>query len=66
MKAKDNNKMNILDYAKETLIKNDPKFFDHIMENFEIFETFDSKMNLLNDSFIELDEKFKNVEILKK
>lgn len=65
MKAKDN-KMNILDYAKGTLIKNDPKFFDHIMENFEIFETFDSKMNLINDSFIALDEKFKNVEILKK
>ena len=65
MKAKDN-KMNILDYAKGTLIKNDPKFFDHIMENFEIFETFDSKMNLINDSFIALDEKFKSVEILKK
>jgi len=64
MKAKDN-KMNILDYAKGTLIKNDPKFFDHIIENFEKFETFDSKINLINDSFNTLDEKFKSVEILK-
>ena len=64
MKAKDN-KMNILDYAKETLIKNDPKFFDHIMENFEKFEKFYSKMNLINNSFNKIDEKFKSVEILK-
>ena len=63
--AKDS-KMNILDYPKETLTKNDPKFFEHTMEIFEIFETFYLKLNLLNDSFIALDEKFKNVEVLKK
>ena len=58
MKAKDN-KTNILQYAIETLLKNDLKFFNHFENNFQKFETFN--LNLIKNDITLLDEKFKNV-----
>ena len=62
MKAKDN-KTNILQYAIETLLKNDLKFFNHFEKNFQKFESFN--LNLIKNDITLLDEKFKNVQILK-
>ena len=62
MKSKDN-KTNILQYSIETFLKNDLNYFNFIEKYFHIFETFN--LSSIKNDFILLDEKFKNVQILK-